>query len=242
MKVAVITGVSSGIGLATTEVFLHNHYKVYGISRRQPEIDHKNLVWLKIDLSDSSKIDTVSDHITEDQIDVLINNAGTSIKQTTDKPTIENFKSQFDLNFLAPIFLVQKLRHKLGGGLVINVSSIFAQMSAAGYGFYCASKSALNSYFAVFALEHQEIKVINVMPDAVDTPLLRKLVGPDFDLKQAIKSDQIGQVLYQLSGENGQFKSGSQIIIINDAQMGDVQTTGETWVYNSDKDAFVKIK
>ena len=242
MKVAVITGVSSGIGLATTKIFLRNRYRIYGISRRQPQISHKNLIWLKADLASSSKIGAVLNHITENRIDVLINNAGTSVKQKIDEININSFKLQFDLNFLAPIFLVQKLRHKLGGGLVINVSSIFAQMPMTGYGFYCASKSALNSYFTVFALEHKDIKIINIMPDAVDTPLLRKLVGPDFDLKQTIKSDQIGQVLYQLSGENDQFKSGSQIIIVNHAQMGDVQTTGETWVYNSDKDACVKIK
>ncbi len=234
MPIAVITGVSSGIGLETTQVFLQNHYRVYGVSRNQPPIKHSNLIWIKADLSDLKKIDQIAQHIVENKIDILINNAGTATKQKTDDVTILNFQSQFELNFLAPILLAKHLQNRLKGGLIINVSSIFAQMSMSNYGLYCASKSALNSYFGVFAIEHPEIKVINIMPDAVDTPLLRRLIDADFPLDNAIKPQHIGQMLYNLSSDHAQFKSASQIIVINDKQIGDVPKRDKTWVYNTD--------
>lgn len=235
MKIAVVTGASSGIGKSVAVSLLKENYKVYGISRSDPDISQQNFTWLQMNLTNSQEIDLLKNKIAEDHIDVLINNAGIAYEKPSLSPTLEVFETIFNLNFKASILVTSNLIDKLKNSLVINISSISDRIPGEGFALYCSSKAALNSYFDVVALEHKELKVINILPDYVDTPLLRKLQNVvDFDWNQTLKPGEIAEFLINTINNHGQIPSGSRIIIINEALKEDLDYKETHWVYNTD--------
>ena len=162
MKIAVITGSSYGLGLSITKLLLSNDFKVYGISRSEPPIKNSNFVWIKADLLNDNDLKNVSDKIKEEKIDLLVNNAGTAILESSLNLIEKNFDFTFDLNFKAPIKLASLLKYKIQDGLIINISSNSDRFAQKDYGLYSASKAALNIYFDTIAVENKNIKTSNI--------------------------------------------------------------------------------
>src|SRR3990167_5919839 len=171
MKVAVVTGGSYGIGKSICEALLKNNFKVYGISRTKPSAQNNNFIWIKADLYNYIDIKSLADKIDEKKLDLLVNNAGTYVEELALNFSQGNFHKIFDLNFIAPICITKTLSKKLNNGLVINISSTSDRFAEEGSGLYCSSKSALNIFFDAFAIENKNIKVLNILPDYIDTPL-----------------------------------------------------------------------
>lgn len=242
MKTVVITGTSSGIGKALALSLLQKDFKVYGISRSNPQIDNPMFFWIQMDLTNYQEISLLKDKIAEEHIDILINNAGIAFE----KPALEfssvSFDQIFDLNFKAPIIVSQQLISKLQNGLIINISSISDRIPGEGFALYCASKAALNVYFDATAMEHKELKVINILPDYVDTPLLRKLQNnAPFDWNQTIKPKQIADFVVSIIENNVSIPSSSRIIIINNALKEDLDYKEVLWAYNTDTKKLEKL-
>jgi len=242
MKVAVVTGASSGIGKAVASSFLDKNFKVYGISRRDPGVNDPKFNWIKLDLTDSHQISSLSEVIKEEKIDVLINSAGTAVNVKALKFPQDDFEKTFDLNFRAPVLVIGELISKLNNGLVINISSLSDRIPEAGFALYCASKAALNMYFDVIAIERKELKVVNLLPDYVDTPLLRSLADDSFKWNETIKSTQIAELIMNLSLNSSQISSGARIAVINDALKDSLNYKEDLWVYNADQKSLQKIK
>src|SRR3972149_10738969 len=116
MKIAVVTGISYGLGKSICEVLLKNSFKVYGISRTDPSIENNNFIWIKADLYNDSDIKNLVDKIDEKKLDLLVNNAGTHIEEPALNFSQENFHKIFDLNFIAPILITKTLSKKLENG------------------------------------------------------------------------------------------------------------------------------
>ncbi len=235
MKTAVITGASSGIGLSCVKTFLANNFKVYGLSRRQPKIENTNFVWLKTDLSQSSDIKKSVDQINESKIELLLNVAGVALEKPAASPQIiQDIDTMFQVNFMAPVLLANLLTTKLDGGYVINISSILAGMPLEAYAVYGASKAALNQYFAVYTLENTTIKVINMMPDGVNTPMLASLTDDKKFINSAIDPDDISQFIMEVIQKKYNLTSGDKVIIINNPQLDDAKYKDKTSIYNTD--------
>lgn len=174
MKTVIVTGASSGIGLAVAELFLSKGYKVYNFSRHQNE--NSKVAYIKCDITDEENVKnafkTVRDK--EGKIDILVNNAGFGISGATEFTSLESAKKQFDVNFFGTVTCTNeavKYMRQQGTGMIINMSSLAAQLSIPFQTFYSASKAAVNSLTLAMANELKPfgIRVCAVMPGDVKT-------------------------------------------------------------------------
>lgn len=243
MKIAVVTGASYGLGKSIAEKLLVNKYKVYGISRTEGSIRDDNFVPIKADLLKDESFDLIKSSITEDKIDLLVNNAGTVILEEALGFTNENFDKTFALNFKSPIKLTAALLPKLLNGLVINISSDSDRFADNLYGLYCASKAALNIFFDSVGLENPSLKIFNILPSNINTPLQHRLNdGKDFAWDEAMEPQKVaGAVIHMVKSEK-KFVSGVRVIVISDKLKEDLEDPEKLWFYNVDTKKLVKLK
>lgn len=173
-KVAVVTGASSGIGLACAERFSRENYKVYSLSRSGKSSG--TIAGISCDVTDEAQIEESFKAIFEKEgrIDLLVNNAGFGISGAAEFTELAQAKKQFDVNFFgcfACCKAVCKYMRKSGGGRIINISSMAAELSIPFQAFYSASKSAVNSLTLALANELRpfNISVCAFMPGDVKT-------------------------------------------------------------------------
>lgn len=179
-----ITGASSGIGLATAIKLAQDGHKVFAGVRRKVdktklENAHKNITGVYIDVTNASSIDKAFWFVIKntDRIDVLINNAGIVTAGPVELLTINNLKQQFEINTFGPIMVTQKFLPLLHGSKIINVSSMAASGIFPYISAYCASKRALDIFFNCFNVENKDnIQVISVKPAAIKTPIWNKSI------------------------------------------------------------------
>ena len=146
-KVIIITGASSGIGLALAEYFGKKGNKVYGLSRKVVSSDY--FVSIPTDITEKEQIDNAIAEIlkTETRIDILINNAGMGMVGAVEDSTKEDITKLFNLNLIGAVQMMTAVLPKMREqkfGKIINISSIGSEMGLPFRGFYSASKSALD--------------------------------------------------------------------------------------------------
>jgi NAD(P)-dependent dehydrogenase (short-subunit alcohol dehydrogenase family) len=241
-KIAVVTGTSSGIGKAITKSLLTKGFKVYGIARTYADIQHSNFVPIEADLSNPASYQLIKNSITEDYIDILINDAGVAFETPALAFTEIDFKKMFGINFCAPILLTQTFKEKLRG-FVINISSVSDRVIGENFALYCSSKSALNIYFDIIALEEKNIKFISLLPSYVDTPLLRTLQknNPDFDWSATVQPADISLLINKIIDAPQDFFSGTHIIVATEALKEDFEYHENIWGYNTDTNELKKL-
>ncbi len=199
-KTAVVTGASYGLGEAISAKLLELGYKVYGVSRTPLKLESSNLVWIKADLLDDSELASISTQIKESSIDLLVNNVGTAFLQKTLDYTDADFEKMFALNFKVHVKITKLLFSRLAGGLILNTSSLSDRYPDSKWGLYGSSKAALNLFFETMAVENDQVKIINLLPSYVDTPLQHALHDQssfDWDLcmTSAAVADAVGSVI-----------------------------------------------
>ena len=242
-KVAVVTGASYGLGEAICKKLLANKWKVYGISRTPPFVKDPQLIWLKTDLTNSQDIKAIGVAIKERTVNLLVNNAGTAFEKLTLEFTDEDFEKMFRLNFISPIKLTCSLFPKLSDGMIINISSISDRYPDPLFGLYGSSKAALNIYFETLAAENKNVKVINVLPNYIDTPLQHKVndIHKEFDWNMSMRVDEAADIVPYLVMNHERIESGSRVIVVSSA-MGDMSKNPEKlWVYTVNKNKLEKV-
>ena len=173
-EIVLLTGGSSGIGLATACALRDAGCKVYEISRKPAA--HEGIIHLPGDVTDARSIEAaVSDILQwEGRIDILINNAGFGISGATEFTDTEEAKRQFDVNFFGMVRVCKAVlpqMRKQGSGRIVNLSSVAAAIPIPFQTFYSASKAAINAYTMALANEVQPfgISVCAVMPGDIKT-------------------------------------------------------------------------
>lgn len=219
MSTALVTGVSKGIGKSIAEQLLQSDWKVYGISRSQPEFTHQNFVWLEFDLMDFTRYVELSDLIPEN-LDLLVNNAGIAYKVAIDKLIELDLEKQWKMNVKAPVTVIRTLMSKLETGKIINISSIASLIDYEGLGVYAMTKAALNKFASQFAVE-SKIPIASILPSSVDTPLMKTLY-PGEDSAEYLQPEEVAREVVKLAGED--FESGVQVILVNNELQGDINT------------------
>lgn len=243
MKTAIVTGSSYGIGYSITSKLLNEGYKVYGISRSETKIDNENFVWLKCDLYNQGEIKEITKLIKEEKIDLLINNAGTHFEEYGSDFSSDSFKKMFNLNFVAPILLSKILFNKLTGGTIINVSSTSDRFAEAGSGLYCASKAALNMFFEAFSMENDNIKVIHLLPNYVDTPLQRSMKHDvSFDWGQCVSSDDVADTIIKITKDEIDIETNTKVMVLNNKSLDATEDPEKLLFYNVDTNEVKKLK
>ncbi|MDQ2841133.1 MAG: SDR family oxidoreductase [Acidobacteriota bacterium] len=182
-KVAVITGGSSGIGLATAKRFVVESAYVFITGRRQAELDKavteigSNVTAVKGDVSNLDDLDRLYKEVAEKKgkIDIVFANAGFVEMVPTPAATPEHFDKTFDINARGTYFTVQKALPLIndGGSIVLTCSSVWLKGFLA-YGTYAATKAALRSFVRTWTTELKDRKIrANVIsPGGVETPII----------------------------------------------------------------------
>ncbi|WP_104758333.1 SDR family oxidoreductase [Helicobacter acinonychis] len=166
-KVAIITGASSGIGLECALMLLEQGYKVYALSRRASlceKLEHALCERVNIDVSDSNALKEVFLNISakEKHCDILINSAGYGVLGSIEDTPMNEVKRQFSVNFFALCEVVQLCLPLLKNkpySKIFNLSSIAGCMSMLFFGYYGASKHALEAYSDALRLELMPFKI-----------------------------------------------------------------------------------
>jgi NAD(P)-dependent dehydrogenase (short-subunit alcohol dehydrogenase family) len=181
-KVAVITGGSSGIGLATAKRFVAEGAFVFITGRRQVELDKaakeigKNVVAVSCDVSKLGDLDRLYEEVAarKGKIDILFANAGTVETVETPAVTAEHFDRTFNTNARGAYFTVQKalplLNH--GASIILTGSGVW-QKGMPIYSTYAATKAAVRSYVRTWAVEFapRGIRANVISPGPIETPI-----------------------------------------------------------------------
>ena len=176
-KVAIITGSSKGIGLATAKLLLDNGVKVAGWSRSETAISHPDFKNIQVDISDHKSVEnayqqTVS-HFGSD-IQILINNAGLGYSALFEEIKIEEWHQMFNTNvngiFYTTRLVIPQMK-KLEEGHIINISSIAGNTGIETFSGYCATKFAVRGLSQALYKEvrNDGIKVTCIYPGSVQT-------------------------------------------------------------------------
>jgi NAD(P)-dependent dehydrogenase (short-subunit alcohol dehydrogenase family) len=182
-KIAVITGGTSGIGLATAQRFVDEGAQVFVMGRRQSELDKAKaligdgLITVAGDITNSADLDRLFATVLDQAggLDILVANSGRVEPEELGKITEENFDRTFELNARATLFTVQKALPLIrNGGSVILVGSIAGYMGIPGYSTYSATKAAVRSYTRTWTREFNDrgVRFNTLSPGPVDTPIV----------------------------------------------------------------------
>ena len=183
-RVWFITGASSGFGRAIADAALERGDSVVATARRLDalgdfaELDRVQPV--RLDVTDAAGREAAVDQALErfGRIDVLVNNAGRTQVGAVEETTGEELRDLFELHFFAPAALtraVLPIMRRQGGGAIVQMSSVGGQVTAPGFGAYCATKFALEGLTETL---HDEvvgfgIRSLIVEPGAFRTGLFR---------------------------------------------------------------------
>jgi NAD(P)-dependent dehydrogenase (short-subunit alcohol dehydrogenase family) len=209
-KVAIITGASSGIGLATAVAFARAGYHVVLAARRQEKLldamvqcqneavsrgrDIKALA-IPTDVSQESQVDVLVARTMDElgRIDVLVNNAGYGLFARVHQTTTEQMRRIFDVNFFGLFYgckAVVPIMIRQHSGHIFNVSSIIGKRGSPFNGGYSATKFAivgLTDALRVEMLEHN-VRVTAICPGMTDTEFFTVQEGGIGPVKSSFKS------------------------------------------------------
>ena len=203
-KRVVITGGTSGMGLATAKMLLDGGARVLvtgrskeGLESAQKELGNDAIV-VSSDARSLTDIDALASRVKAefDTFDLLFVNAGFSIPTPLERLTEAVYDEMFNLNAKGPVFAVQKLTPLINrGGSVVLTTSVANVKGLPGQATYGAAKAALRSFARTLAVEllPHEIRVNAVTPGPIDTPILGK-VFPDKNVAAQVREKTIGMI------------------------------------------------
>jgi len=235
-KIALVTGGSSGIGLASAQELAEQGAKVYITGRRQEELDAAvaligpSATGIRADASVLADLDTVFSTIAGEtgKLDVLFANAGGGDMMPLGAITEEHFDRIFGTNVRGVLFTVQKALPLLtNGASVILTGSTAAAKGTASFSVYSASKAAVRNLARSWALDLKErgIRVNVVSPGPIRTPGLGGLVPEEhrqglFDalaagvpLGRLGEPEEIGKTVAFLASDDASFINAAEIYV-----------------------------
>jgi NAD(P)-dependent dehydrogenase (short-subunit alcohol dehydrogenase family) len=182
-KVALITGGSSGLGLATAQRFAREGAFVYITGRRQDELKMaaaligERAAAVRGDVQNLQDLDRLYERIRSEKgrIDILVANAGFIDPQPLVEATEENFDKTFGINVRGLLFTVQKALPLIrDGGAIVLISSVAAFKGIPRYTAYSATKASVRSFVRTWTaeLKGRGIRVNAISPGAFDTPII----------------------------------------------------------------------
>jgi NAD(P)-dependent dehydrogenase (short-subunit alcohol dehydrogenase family) len=215
-KIALITGGSTGIGLATAKQFVEEGAYVYITGRRQPELDAavaaigSNVKAIQGDVSKLADLDRIYAQIAKEKgrLDILFANAGIGGATTPGGAspsdlvplgsiTEEQFDTMFDVNVKGVVFTVQKALPLIpdGGSIVLN-ASIVSIKGFPAFSIYSATKAAVRSLARTWTsdLKDRHIRVNAISPGPIDTPLLNQSFADPAAMKALASTVVMGRL------------------------------------------------
>lgn len=236
-KVAVVTGGSSGIGLASARRFVQEGARVYITGRRQAELDAAaallgpRAIPVRSDVAKPADVERLYAQIRDEEgrVDIVFANAGIGAVATLESLTEEDIDNQLSVNVKGVIWTVQKALPLMGpGASVILNASIVASKGWAGWSVYSATKAAVRSFARTWSsdLKERNIRVNAVSPGVILTPGHEKSGVPRQELEQFYKyaagitplgrvgtDDEVARVVAFLASDDSSFMTGGELFI-----------------------------
>lgn len=238
-KVALITGIGSGIGQAAARLFWKEGATVFGVDRNnaageamQQELAER-FQFYQADLSNQDACRSAVEACQQQhgRIDILYNNAGISVVKPfaeTDAATQEQIMA---INYMSVFYLCQAAIPGMvqqGGGVIINTASELAIVAQPLYSAYCASKGAVLAFTRALALEYAQtnLRINAICPGPIDTPMLQMEFDLEDDPEQAKqagiatmpigrlgKPEEIAQVALFLASDAPSLMHGAALVV-----------------------------
>lgn len=237
-KIALITGATSGIGLAAAKRFALEGAQVIVTGRRQAELDAAvqaighDAIGLRVDSGDLGALDSLYEEIRArfGRLDVLYANAGGGSMLPLGAITEEQFDDTFGRNVKGTLFTVQKALPLLSdGAAVVLTGSTVGIMGTAAFSVYSASKAAVRNLARSWILDLKERKIrVNVVsPGPVHTPGLVDLAGDDKAAQQGLldylasqvplgrvaQPEEIAKAVLFLASDDASFINGAELFV-----------------------------
>lgn len=236
-RTALVTGATSGIGLAAARRFAEEGAHVVITGRRQEALDEALVLighqatGVRGDVSDLADLDRVVEVLRErgNGLDVVFANAGGGAFAALEDVTPEHYADTFDRNVLGTLFTVQKVLPLLNDGAsVVLAGSTSTKQGAPSFGVYAASKAAIASFGRTWAVELADrgVRVNTLIPGPTETPGLVAL-APDAEaaarmlegmaaqlpLKRVGRPEEIAAAALFLASDQSSFMTGSELVV-----------------------------
>ena len=176
-KTAIVTGASSGIGLATALLFAKKGYKTYGLSRRKQ--GRTDFIEIQADVNDDESVKSAVARVLEErgQIDVLVNNAGFAMVGATEESSIAQVKAIFETNFFGVVRMTNAVlpaMRKQQSGRILHIGSIVGLIPSPYMSYYSATKHAVEGYAE--SLDH-EIRNLGIRSIVIEPGFMKTAVS-----------------------------------------------------------------
>jgi NAD(P)-dependent dehydrogenase (short-subunit alcohol dehydrogenase family) len=237
-KIAVITGGSSGIGLATAKHFVNEGAYVFITGRRQAELDAavaeigQNVTGIQGDISNLADIDRLYATVKQQKgkLDIVFANAGTGEFAPLGQITEQHFDKTFNVNVKGLLFTVQKSLPLLqsGSSIILN-ASIVASKGMPAFSVYSATKAAVRSFARTWSvdLKDRHIRVNTISPGVVPTPAYNNVLGmteeqvdqfvqsslPNIPSGRAGTADEIAKAVVFLASDDSSYVNGIELFV-----------------------------
>jgi NAD(P)-dependent dehydrogenase (short-subunit alcohol dehydrogenase family) len=236
-KVALVTGGSSGIGLATAKRVVSEGAHVFITGRRGAEVAAAakeiggNATGVQGDVSNLADLDRLYSQIKREKgtLDVLFANAGVAKYAPLGTITEELYDAIFDINVKGLVFTVQKALPLMpdGASIILN-ASIVGSKGLPSNSVYSATKAAVRSFARTWTtdLKDRRIRVNAVSPGSIDTPGLRGLLASSETGQQRLKMisnavplgrlgtpDEIAKAVVFLASDDSSYVTGTELFV-----------------------------
>jgi NAD(P)-dependent dehydrogenase (short-subunit alcohol dehydrogenase family) len=185
-KIALVTGVSSGIGRATAALLSERRFRVFGTMRRPNQTDGalRNVELIALDVRDEESVRSCLRRVLDQagRIDALVNNAGYTLIGALEETSLEEAREVFETNFFGVLKMSQAVLPKMreqGYGRIANVGSVAGFLPMPYQGIYAASKHALEGYSE--SLDH-EVRQFGVRVSVIEPGFARTNIGQNSQL------------------------------------------------------------
>lgn len=243
-KIALVTGGTSGIGLATARIFVTEGAHVYVTGRRKEKLDEtvkqigSGVTGVQGDVASLTDLDRLFGRIKEEKgrLDIMFANAGSAEFAPFGEVDEAHYDRMFDGNVKGLFFSVQKALPLMpDGSAIVLASSVVGSKGLPANTVYAATKAAIRSFARTWAtdLKHRKIRVNAISPGPVDTAGLRELLGDSAQGQQRRDSfaqtvplgrlgsaEEIARAVLFLASSDSSYVTGTQLFV--DGGMGQV--------------------
>ena len=230
-KVAVITGGTEGIGLATAQLFVNAGAYVFITGRRQKELDEavtaigKHVTGVQGDVAKLADLDRLYETVgkVKGRIDIILANAGVGEFVPFGEVSEEHFDKIVNINVKGAFFTVQKGLPLLNdGGSIILTGSVASVKGTAAFGVYAASKAAIRSFVRTWTtdLKDRHIRSNVVSPGPISTPLTNRQsadviarIVSTVPMGRMGEPDEVAKAALYLASDDSSFVTGVELFV-----------------------------
>lgn len=222
-KIAIVTGASSGIGLATARLFAASGARVAMLARRLDVLEALTrespaMLPVECDVSDETSLLAAIDRVEQElgSTDILVNNAGSIRPRRIIEMSYDEWDETFAINSRAVFLATRRVLPQMlarGSGAIVNVASISGvagPQKFPGFAAYCAAKAAVIAFTEAVATEvgGTAVRINAVSPGSVDTPMLKQA---NENLTPDMTPEEIAETILFLASDRSRPMNGRNI-------------------------------